>query len=178
MHLLIFRHAKSGHPASVDDFDRPLCDEGNAAAPLIGSWIREHHLEPAAVLCSSALRTKETLALVLPFFRTPPDVEYERSLYLSGVPALLGKIRKAPALSPLMIVGHNPGLHEMAVALLARQQRGEAKIRAEELARKFPPAGLAVLEFKQREWAGLKPATAQLAYFVRPKVLMKKPDQS
>lgn len=175
MQLLIFRHAKSGHPASVDDFDRPLCDEGKAAAPLIGSWIRDHDLEPAAVLCSSARRTKETLALVLPSFRTSPKIEYERGLYLSGVPALLGKIRKA-AVSPLMIVGHNPGLHEMALALLARQQRGEAKIRAEELARKFPPAGLAVLEFKQRDWAGLKPATAQLAYFVRPKALMKTHD--
>lgn len=173
MQLLIFRHAKSGHPASVEDFDRPLCDEGNAAAPLVGSWIREHRLEPAAVLCSPALRTKETLACVLPFFRTAPKIEYDRSLYLSEVPALLTKIRKSPALSPLMIVGHNPSLHEMAVALLVRQQRGEAKIRAEELARKFPPAGLAVLEFKNTDWAGLKPATAQLAYFVRPKFLMK-----
>lgn len=173
MHLLIFRHAKSGHPASLDDFDRPLCDEGNAAAPLIGSWIRQHDLEPAAVLCSSARRTKETLALVLPCFRIPPKVEYDRSLYLSEVPVLVGKIRKAPALSPLMIVGHNPGLHEMALALLARQQGAEAKIRAEDLARKFPPAGLAVLEFKHRDWAGLKPATAKLAYFVRPKSLMK-----
>ena len=173
MQLMIFRHAKSGHPASVDDFDRPLCDEGNAVAPVIGSWIREHRLEPAEVLCSSALRTKETLARVIPFFHMSPKIEYDRGLYLSEVSALLTKIRKAPALSPLMIVGHNPGLHEMAVALLARQQRGEAKIRAEELARKFPPAGLAVLEFKNTDWAGLKPGTAQLAYFVRPKALMK-----
>jgi len=177
MQLLIFRHAKSGHPASVDDFDRPLCDEGNAAAPLIGSWIREHGLDPAAVLCSSARRTKETLALVLPYFHTTPKIEYDRALYLSEAPALLAKVRTAPALSPLMIVGHNPGLHEMALALLARQQRGEAKILAEELARKFPPAGLAVLEFRQRDWTGLKPATAQLAYFVRPKALIKMRDQ-
>ena len=173
MQLLIFRHAKSGHPASVDDFDRPLCDEGNAAAPLVGAWIREHNLEPAAVLCSPALRTKQTLALALPFFRTAPKLDYDRSLYLSEVAALLTKIRKAPALSPLMIVGHNPGLHDMAVALLAPQQRGDAKMRAEELARKFPPAGLAVLEFKTKDWAGLKPATAQLAFFVRPKSLLK-----
>jgi phosphohistidine phosphatase len=177
MHLLIFRHAKSGHPASVDDFDRPLCDEGNAAAPLIGSWIRRHELEPAVVLCSTARRTKETLALVLPFFRTCPDIEFHGSLYLSEVPVLLGKIRKAPALSPVMIVGHNPGLQELILALLARQQRGEAKIRAEELAHKFPPAGLAVLEFKHRDWAGLKPATAQLLYFIRPKALMKARDE-
>lgn len=173
MQLLIFRHAKSGHPASVDDFDRPLCDEGNAAAPLIGSWIREHRLEPAAVLCSPALRTKESLALVLPFFRTAPEIEYDHSLYLSGVPALLTKIRKAPALSPLMIVGHNPGLQELAMALLARPQRGEARTRAEELSRKFPPGGLAVLEFKRRCWAELTPATAQFGHFVRPKALMK-----
>lgn len=178
MQLLILRHAKSSHPASVDDFDRPLCDEGNAAAPLIGSWIREHALAPAAVLCSPALRTRETLSLILPFFCTPPTIEYDRSLYLSEVPVLLEKIRKAPALSPLMIVGHNPGLHEMALALSARQQHGEAKIRAEELARKFPPAGLAVLAFKQLDWAGLKPATAQLAYFVRPKALLKMNDQA
>lgn len=173
MQLLILRHAKSGHPASVDDFDRPLCDEGNAAAPVIGSWICEHGLEPAAVLCSPALRTRETLDLVLPFFHPAPRIEYDRGLYLSGTPALLTRIRKAPALSPLMVVGHNPGLHELALALLARLQRGEGKNRAEELARKFPPAGLAVLEFGYRSWAGLKPATAQLAYFVRPKSLMK-----
>ncbi len=110
---------------------------------------------------------------MLPFFHAAPKVEYDRGLYLSEMPALLTRIRKAPALSPLMIVGHNPGLHEMALALLARQQRGEAKLRAEELARKFPPAGLAVLELKITGWAGLKPATAQLAYFVHPKLLMK-----
>lgn len=177
MRLLIFRHAKSGHPASVDDFDRPLCEEGNAAAPLIGAWIREHRLEPAAVLCSSSRRTKETLGLVLPHFRSPPKIEYDRALYLCEVPALLGKLRTVPAVSPVMVVGHNPGLHEMALSLLAREQRGEAQIGAEELARKFPPAGLAVLEFKQRNWAALKPATAQLSYFVRPKALIKMSDK-
>lgn len=140
--------------------------------------MRENALEPAFVLCSSAHRAQQTLALVLPLFRTSPQIEYDRGLYLPDVPGLLAKVRAAPACSPLMMVGHNPGLHELALALLARRQRGDAKTRAEDLARKFPPAGLAVLEFQLRDWAALKPATGQLAHFVRPKALMRMRDQA
>jgi phosphohistidine phosphatase len=173
MRLLILRHAKSARPPTTDDFDRPLCDEGKAAAPLIGAWLSAHAIEPALILCSSARRSKDTLALVLPHFHGDPEIRYEPGLYLAGVPALLQTVRAAPRVSPLMLVGHNPGLQEFGLAVLARYPPGEARKRADELERKFPTAALAMIDFPIDAWQSLKPASGILAEFVRPKSLSK-----
>lgn len=172
MRLLILRHAKSGRPAGVEDFDRPLCERGMRAAPVIGDWIREQSFEPAFVLCSPARRTRQTLELVLPKLRGKPEIRYERALYLPQTSAVLEQLRAAPALSPLMVVGHNPSLHELSLALLAHHQRGEARKQADELSEKFPTAGLAVLEFSIRDWKRLKTTSGVLTCFVRPKSLL------
>jgi phosphohistidine phosphatase len=177
MRLLILRHAKSARPPGTDDFDRPLCDQGKAAAPLIGGWISLHGSEPALVLCSSAKRSKDTLALLLPHFDRQREIRYQPELYLAGLPALLQTVQAAPALSPLLVVGHNPGLQEFGLALLARPQPAAARKRADELARKFPTAGLAVIDFRIDAWQALKPASGMLVEFVRPKALLHDEDQ-
>lgn len=173
MRLLIFRHAKSARPPSVDDFDRPLCERGKRAASLIGSWLRLKGagVVPALVLCSPAARARETLALIETFMKPRPDIRYDPALYLAEAPLLLEQIRAAPRLSPLMLVGHNPGLQELGIALLARQ-RGGAKKRLAEFSRKFPTAGLAVLDFSCDEWHELQPASGSLVEFLRPKNLI------
>jgi phosphohistidine phosphatase len=172
MRLLILRHAKSARPPATDDFDRPLCEEGRAAAPLIGNWMSARAIEPALVLCSSARRSKDTLALVLPHFRSDPEIRFEPGLYLAGVPSLLQTVRATAPKSPLMLVGHNPGLQEFGLAVLNSHQPGDATKRAGEFARKFPTAGLAVIDFTIDEWQALKPGLGILADFVRPKTLL------
>ena len=174
MRLLILRHAKSARPPATDDFARPLCDEGEAAAPAIGAWISAHGYEPALVLCSSARRSKDTLALVLPKFTSKPEIHYQRALYLAASPALLQNVRSAPSLSPLMLVGHNPGLQELGEMLLSRRQPGKKAVkRADEFARKFPTAALLVIDFPIDVWFALQPGSGILAEFVRPKALLR-----
>ena len=173
MRLLILRHAKSARPPATDDFDRPLCDEGEAAAPAIGGWISAHGDEPALVLCSSARRSKDTLALVLAKFTRKPEIHYQRALYLAASSVLLQIVRAAPSLSPLMLVGHNPGLQELGEMLLARRQPGKAGKRADEFARKFPTAALVVIDFAIDAWGALQPGSGILADFVRPKALLR-----
>ena len=173
MRLLILRHAKSARPHATDDFERPLCDEGEAAAPVIGAWISAHGYEPALVLCSSARRSKDTLALVLPKFTSEPKIHYQRALYLAASPTLLQSVRAAPSLSPLMLVGHNPGLQELGEMLLSRRQPGKAGKRADEFARKFPTAALLVIDFPIDAWLALQPGSGILAEFVRPKALLR-----
>jgi phosphohistidine phosphatase len=173
MRLLLFRHAKSARPPSVDDFDRPLCERGKYAAPLIGAWLREHGMRPELALCSPACRAKETLGLIVGFMNPRPEIQYDPALYLAETPVLLARIRAAAAVSPLMLVGHNPGLQDLGIALLARRQTGAAKKRMIELSRKFPTAGLAVLDFKCHDWKNLQSATGNLVDFVVPKSLME-----
>jgi phosphohistidine phosphatase len=169
MRLLILRHAKSGHPPCVEDFDRPLCKKGRCGAFVIGSWLRARAIRPALVLCSPSQRARETLALTLRLVRPRPEIRYDAELYLAELPLLLQRIRSAPPVSPLMLVGHNPGLHELALSLLATRQTGEARTNATELSRSFPPAGLAILDFGYRKWAGVRPGSGSMAAYVHPK---------
>ena len=171
MRLVILRHAKSARPAGLDDFDRPLCERGRQDAPLIGSWLRMHAIEPALILCSPARRTRETLELVLPSVDSRPEIRHDPALYLAETSVLMQTIRAAPPVSPLMLVGHNPGLHDLGTALLARRQGAESAVRLEEFERKLPTAGLAILDFRRNDWKGLHAGTGVLVEFIRPKSL-------
>jgi len=172
MRLLLLRHAKSAHPANIDDADRPLNEEGKQAAGLIGSFVRKHAFDPALVLCSTARRTRETLDCLLTEIDRHPQVQHEAGLYLAEVGKLLQIIHAQPSVSPLMIVGHNPGLHELGVSLLADKSTGEAN----RFLHKFPTAGFAAFEFDIDSWRELKPAAGRLLCYVRPKELVTSQD--
>ena len=138
----------------------------------MGVWIRAKDYAPNLVLCSTAERTRETLELVLPALARRPQIRYDRSLYLAEWPALLSEIRAvAGETSPLMVVGHNPGLEQLAIALALQAQSAAEKGRLEKLAQKFPTAALAVLDFEIADWSGLKPGLGRLIDYVRPKDL-------
>ncbi len=172
LRLLLLRHAKSAHPPGVEDIDRPLCERGRVSAAVIGNWLVDHAIEPALVFCSSARRCSDTLALMLPLFRTRPELRFRPDLYLAESGALLEAIHAEPTRSPLMLVGHNPGLHELGVAMLSRDQPGAAAERAVEFGRKFPTAALAAIEFRPDRWRAVKPESGILVEFVRPKSLL------
>ena len=118
LHLL--RHAKSSRDEAGEDRDRPLTRRGRGAARLVGESL------PAAlggvdlVLCSSARRTEETAELVLAGFGGAPRILFEDELYLAGRAALLRRLsRLDEADDAVLVIGHNPGLHELALALAA-----------------------------------------------------------
>ena len=169
MRLLLLRHAKSDWSGNLGDHDRPLAPRGRKATPRIGAFMRKRGYVPAAVLCSTAERTKETLELLLPALRADPAVRYDRALYLAEWPVLLAAVQSAAdAETPLLMIGHNPGLEQLAIALVQPQDAAE-RSRLEMLERKFPTAGLAVLDFDELHWAAVKPRTGRLMDFVRPR---------
>ncbi len=172
MRLLLLRHAKSDWPDSeeIDDHERPLSARGRRTAPQMGAYMRAKGYEPALVFCSTARRTKETLKLLLPSFKRAPRVRYDRKLYLAEWPVLLAVVQKAPAsASPLLLIGHNPGLEHLAIALALQPKTVAEKARAQRLAHKFPTSALAVLDFDGAGWRSAKPGLGQLADYVRPK---------
>jgi phosphohistidine phosphatase len=171
MRLLLLRHAKSAHPTGVDDFDRPITGEGKAAARLIGAFVRQRAIQPVLVMCSTARRAQETWDCVAAELTQRSEVKTESGLYLAQTPGLFQFISAQQGASPLMIIGHNPGLHELGVSLLAKTQTGEARQRTENFVRKFPTAALAVFDIDVDSWGKVRPGIAMLSCFVRPKDL-------
>jgi phosphohistidine phosphatase len=170
LRLLLLRHAKSDWNTAADDHDRPLSARGRNAGAEMARYMRTADNMPEVVLCSTALRTRQTLDLLLPAWKKEPSIRYDRGLYLAEWPQLLAALRKAPLrASPVLLIGHNPGIEQLAVALALEPKGGDECARLRSMAEKFPTAALAVLEFEIPTWRSLKPGTGQLVDYVRPK---------
>ncbi|KAB2912050.1 MAG: histidine phosphatase family protein [Hyphomicrobiaceae bacterium] len=167
--LSLLRHAKSNwDDVGLKDFDRPLAKRGEAAAPRMGAYMAAHGLMPELILCSSAVRARQTLDLVLPSLADSPTITYEDGLYLASASALLARIRRIDAkVKHALVVGHDPGMHGLALELAGS---GNAKM-LEALATKFPTAGLAVITFNVQRWSQVKAGAGRLACFMTPKRL-------
>jgi len=165
--LLLLRHAKAApQEGDMADRDRPLADKAKRQMHAIAAWAETHRLRPGLVLCSSAVRTRQTLALLAGSLGEPQTL-FEDGLYLADARSLLGRLQRVPErCASVLVVGHNPGLHELAVLLL--QKGGGAPAR--HLKDSMPTAALAVFE-PDGPWAALGPGAAQLVAFVTPKEL-------
>jgi len=143
---------------------------GRKAAPAMAVYMRSRGYLPQVVLCSTAERTRETLDLLLAAWTKKPAIRYEPELYLADWPVLLASLKKAPArASTLLLVGHNPGMEQLAVALALQPKGIPERARLQRLTQKFPTAALAVLDFEIASWRLLKPGLGQLVDYVRPK---------
>jgi len=170
--LLLVRHAKSDWGKDADDHDRPLSPRGRKAAPEVALYMASREYLPDMVLCSTAQRTRETLDLLLASWRKKPDIRYERSIYLAEWPVLLANLKKAPSrASPLLLVGHNPGIEQLAIALAVPPNDAQERARLQRLTQKFPTAALAVFDFEIASWRNLRPGSGHLFDYVRPKDL-------
>jgi phosphohistidine phosphatase len=108
----------------------------------------------------------------MPFFEPAPEIHYSRSLYLAEPKALLEDIRRTPDVSStLLLVGHNPGVGALALALTALPKDRQEEIRNERLSEKFPTACLAVLDFDVTKWRAVKPVSGELVDYMRAKDL-------
>ena len=164
LHLL--RHAKSSwDDPTLDDHERPLAPRGRKAAALIAGWARENDVRPELVVCSSAVRARETLERVISELGGP-EVRIDEALYGAGAEELLEHVRALPdEVEEAMLVGHNPGFGNL-VLLLA--EPGDLRERAEE---KVPTGALATLEADIARWSDLEPGGARLVAFVLPREL-------
>jgi phosphohistidine phosphatase len=168
--LSLLRHAKaSWDDLGCSDFDRQLAPRGLAAAPLMGRAMRAAGIRPALILCSAAKRTRQTLEHVLPELGSPaPTVTYDEKLYLAPPVSMMQVIHKLPKTElHVMMVGHNPGHHLLALELAGD---GEPSALAA-LSEKFPTAALAVLTFKTNDWRNVAPASGTLTHFLTPRTL-------
>jgi len=143
--LFLVRHAKAKSSVGRDDYARKLTKRGRADAPLIGAYMAHHGLVPDLALVSPATRAEETWALVAKVLPKAPRIVKEEGIYNAGRDKLMGIIRKARDAHVLLVVGHNPGLHELAVALLTDASASHADI--ETVSDRFPTATAAIYEF-------------------------------
>jgi phosphohistidine phosphatase len=169
MRLMLLRHAKSEKAEpGMTDRDRGLTARGRNDAARIGTYMAHHALIPDRVLVSAARRTRATWERLGPAFSSPPPVNFEDRLYNAGPDAILALLRELDRSAPAMLViGHNPGLHEIAQILIAA---GDIEAR-ERLNEGLPTAGLAVIDFAGEDWQKLHPRSGRLERFASPRLL-------
>jgi phosphohistidine phosphatase len=168
--LYLLRHAKSSwdHP-SLSDFDRPLAARGREAAPRMGRLMRDKGYSPELILCSPALRARQTKDLVLDVLDYDPEVRLMDGLYNFGDgTGLLHIVQQIGSeCSSLLLIGHNPSIESLAVKLAGSGKSADLK----EMARKYPTAALAVIEFEVDDWSEIRNGKGTLVEFTRPKAL-------
>lgn len=168
--LSLLRHAKSSwSDPELDDHERPLAKRGAKAIPALAKFMRQEKLRPAQVLCSDAMRTRATLALLLAELGPPtPRVIYSEALYLAAPDTILGEInRLEDGDQHALVVGHNPGLHALALELVGEGDRKTLAL----LAREFPTGALAVFSFDVVSWKDIKRAGGHIEQFTTPRRL-------
>lgn len=159
--LVLLRHAKSDYPAGVPDHQRPLAARGRREAPIAGEWIRKNVPEIDLVLCSTATRTRETLAAA----DIDAAVEYLDDLYATSHLDYLMVLREYGAdAGTVLLVGHEPSISATALELAADRTSKPAR----EIEEKYPTSAVAVLRPKS-DWADLETGHSDLVDFYVPR---------
>jgi len=180
--LTLLRHAKTEHDSpSGQDQDRRLDARGRLDAAAIGGWIGRHPPLPDAVLVSTAVRAHQTWEIVRESMgdtikeqTDPPRAEFLADLYGADPTQLLQIIRMAEFADPghLMVVGHNPGMHELALALTGSGDAAAKRALEDNL----PTSGLAILDFAIDDWSKVAFRRGKLVFFTSPKLLKQTSD--
>jgi phosphohistidine phosphatase len=165
--LLLMRHAKAGRESGVSDHARSLTDRGRSDARLVAGFLQANGAMPDLALASDSQRTRETLEIACESFDPAPVRKLDAGLYLAEPGAILRAIRSVPAeTKTLLVVGHNPGIAELALALTDSGAPDDVR----SLASAFPTSAVAVLEFQQH-WARLTELGGRLERFILAKPL-------
>lgn len=164
--LMLLRHAKSDHPAGVADHERQLTARGRHDSSAMGRYMAEQGLVPDLAIVSTARRTQETWELVRGAFATVITRHDERRIYEASTSSLLAVINKAdPQAASLLLVGHNPGIHSLALRLTGPDGHPDQN----QLRQQFPTAGLVVIDFEAESWSDITTSLGKLDRFVQPK---------
>jgi phosphohistidine phosphatase len=162
--VYLLRHAKSSwKDRSLADRDRPLSGRGKRAAKAMAAHIEADEVRPDLVLCSPARRSRDTLARVEAAFRGQVEVRIDEALYAASEAELLAHLRKLPPqVHSVMIIGHNPGLADLALALASE---GADRTRIKE---KYPTAALATIDLAADDWTAIERGSGELVAYLRP----------
>jgi phosphohistidine phosphatase len=160
--LILTRHAKSAWDDPMTaDHDRPLNPRGRRAALELGEWLHSRGYEPDEVLCSAAARTRETWATVSAApLEVTPRVRITETLYHASPDVMLAVLRKAEG-DCVMLIGHNPGIGELATMLPAQRPSHPDFAR-------YPTGATLVIDFDVESWAGVEPGRGSVLDFFVP----------
>src|SRR5215212_11668689 len=158
--LYLLRHAKSSwNDASLRDFDRPLNDRGRDAAARVGKRLASEKLSTPLLVCSPALRTRETAEIVLKSSKLHVEERFDERIYEASLRELMEVISEIPDDKPVAIlIGHNPGFEELLAFLT-----GEV--------RRMPTGALAKIEFDVASWRDVRTGEGKLEWLITPKEL-------
>jgi phosphohistidine phosphatase len=152
----------------MEDRARRLVERGQKDAAMVGAYMASHALVPDRAMTSPSARTQETWKFAASAFHPAPAATQVERLYDATPQDILGVIKGAPAAArSLLILGHNPGLHAVALLLIAS---GDVETR-ERLREKMPTSGLVIIDFAFDNWNKLHPQSGRLERFVTPKSL-------
>ena len=165
--VYLLRHAKSSwKDRSLADRDRPLSRRGMRAATAVAGFLEAEGIRPDLVLCSPARRTRETLERVEAAFGVRVETRLEERLYGASEAELLARLGALPeGVDSVMVIGHNPGLEQLALAL-AFEGAGLARMRE-----KYPTAALATIDLPADNWSAIERGSGELVTYVRPRDL-------
>lgn len=168
--VLLLRHAKSAWDSTAqNDHDRPLNRRGERAADILADHLASQGPRPDLILCSTAMRTRQTLAPLVKALGLPaPPISLEKELYLASEDALLERLQALTEdVQTVLLIGHNDGIGQLA-GTLAGYGREPA---LGQLREKYPTGALATLRFANGRWSALVPGACELLAFVRPRDL-------
>lgn len=167
--LAIMRHAKSDWgDAGLADFDRPLNKRGREAAKSVGRELKHRRIRFDHVIASPAVRVRQTLERLQHGYGGDFPVIFEPAIYEASLATLFDLVRKIPANvhAPLMI-GHNPGFHQLALTLTSPDDSGLR----ERIAENLPTAALALIEFPTVRWNEVLQASGTVLELILPREL-------
>jgi phosphohistidine phosphatase len=156
--LLLLRHAKSGwDDPGLKDFERPLNGRGLRAAPLVGRFMRRQKLTPELILCSPALRTRETIGLVRDAAHFDAPVRFDERIYEASAERLCEVISQIEErVNHALLVGHNPGLEELIFYFTGEEKR-------------MATSALAQITLDVEKWGKTRAGCGSLDWLVKPK---------
>lgn len=168
----LLRHAEAADATpGIQDLDRPLTPRGREDAKLMGAFLAKREPLPDIVLCSPSARTRETLDCArLPDLK---ETILNPAIYHASAEQILAAIKALPESSDhVLVVGHNPGFHDLAVNLAAPTTGDAGALKR--VTKKFPKGALASFEFDIDAWRGAEFNVGRLTGFTRPKDLHRR----
>lgn len=160
--LILMRHSKSEDGLGKPDHDRELTDRGRRDARAAGTWLRDEGLLPDLVICSTAVRTRQTWDAAVKGGAQTEFLEYRKSVYQGGPTAMVETVREdAGDMATVLVIGHNPTMAEVASRLTEGQG---STVAHEELGKGFATSGIAVLQYSG-EWTDLDFGACDLRRF-------------
>lgn len=163
--LILTRHAKSSwDDPQMTDHNRPLNSRGKAAATDLGQWLISRGYLADEVLCSDALRTRETWAVISDLGQGLPEASLKPALYHAGPDVMMAVLQRARG-NVVMMLGHNPGIAEFAHRLVASTPSSSHFTR-------YPTGATLVVDFAVEAWGDVRFGQGQTADFIVPREIV------